>query len=167
MAVDEDIKWSNPLIPEKEAKIYITKELLKSSAYRSLGRVAMLVYQDFLAKRILKEIRKRKKKCWECENNGKIIYPYAEAEKNGFSKDQFRNAIDELQNKGLIDITHHGRGGRKPLKGTGDVSKYLIDHRWKNWGTDNYKPPRSPRKKDSKKGQGWTLYHQKQNNKQL
>ncbi|MBA7532126.1 hypothetical protein ES705_24352 [subsurface metagenome] len=65
----------------------------------------------------------------------------------------------------MIDITHHGRGGRKPQKGTGDVSRYWIDDRWQNWGTDDFKPPRNPRKKDSRKDRGWALYHQ--NNKSI
>jgi len=157
------ISWSNPAISENEGKIYITKELLKSSAYRSLSRVAFLIYQDFLSKRILKPIKRNKCKVWICENNGNIIYPYLEAEENGFSRVQFRNAIDELQNKGLIDITHHGRGGRKPQKGTGDVSTYWIDTRWQAWGTDDYKPPRMPRKKDKRTDRGWALYHERKN----
>ena len=156
-----EISWSNPETSENEGKIYITKDLLKSSAYRSLSRVALLIYQDFLSKRILKRINRSKRKAWLCENNGNIIYPYLEAEENGFSRVQFRNGIDELQNKGLIDITHHGRGGRKPLKGTGDVSMYFIDDRWKAWGTDEYKPPRMPRKKDERKDRGWALYHER------
>ena len=159
------LKWSNPEHPEDEPKIYISKELLKSSAYRSLGKVAMLVYQDFLSKRILKRINRNKRKVWICENNGNIIYPYLEAEENGFSRVQFRDAIDELQDKGLIDITHQGRGGRKPLRGTGDVSLYWIDDRWKKWGTNEYRPPRKPRKRDSRKDRGWALYHKKNKNR--
>ncbi len=159
------LKWSNPEHPEDEPKIYIAKELLESSAYRSLSRVALLIYQDFLSKRILKRINRNKRKAWICENNGNIIYLYLEAEENGFSRVQFRNAIDELQDKGLIDITHQGRGGRKPQKGTGDVSTYWVDDRWKKWGTKEYKPPRKPRKRDSRKDRGWALYHQKNKSK--
>ncbi len=160
-AANPGLRWSNPELPENEGKIYITRELLKSSAYRSLSRVAMLVYQDFLSKRILKRINRNKRKLWECENNGNIIFPYSEAEEKGFLRKQFRDGIDELQEKGLIDITHQGRGGRKPQKGTGDVSTYWIDDRWKKWGTDDFKPPRKPRKKDQRKGRGWAIYNAK------
>ena len=107
----------------------------------------------------MKLIKRNRKKVWVCENNGDIIYPYAEAEKNGFTRDQFRNSIDQLQENGLLDITHQGKGGRKPAKGTGDVSRYLIDDRWRDYGTDDFKQPRNPRKKDSRKGRGWALYH--------
>ena len=101
--------WANATHSPDEEKIYISKELLSSEAYRSVRRVAMLVYQDFLAKRIM--VRDRRKKTWHVGNNGEIVYPYREAVKNGFTRKQFRNAIDELQAKGLIDITHRGRGG--------------------------------------------------------
>ena len=152
--------WCNPEYPENEGKIFFTRELQESPAYRSLSRVAMLLYQDFLAKRIMKPIRKNRKKVWVCENNGQIIFPYAEAEEKGYSRDQFRNGIDELQERGLLDITHQGKGGRKPYKGTGDVSTYWIDDRWKDWGPEGCnRPPRNPRRKDTRQGRGWSLYH--------
>ena len=156
--------WCEVGHPEHEPKLYITKALLRSPAYRSLSRVAMLVYQDFLAKRVMKKISKNKMKVWITENNGMIVYPYTEAERNGFSRDQFRNAIDELQLKGLIDITHLGKGGRKPSDGTGDSTKYFIDNRWCDFDEEkkrSKRPPRNPRKKDNRKGRGWALYHEK------
>jgi len=166
--IEKDAKWrkENPWhsqeYRDEEPKIYITKELLESKAYRSLSRVAMLVYQDFLSKRDMRAInRKRQARKWVIANNGEIIYPYSEAEENGFSKDQFRKAIDELQEKGLIDIKHQGKGGRKPKKGMGDVSMYWIDDRWKEYGMDAFNPPRKPRIKDKRKGRGWAVYHSK------
>jgi len=156
------LSWCNPEYPENEGKIYITKELQESPPYRSLSRVGLLLYGDFLAKRIMKPIRRNKKKVWVCENNGQIIYTYDEAEEKGFSRDQFRNGIDELQEKGLLDITHQGKGGRKPHRGTGDVSTYWIDDRWKDWGPEGCnRPPRKPRRKDTRQGRGWPLYHKK------
>jgi hypothetical protein len=156
------LSWCNPEYPENEGKIYITKELLESPECRSLGRVAMLLYQDFLAKRIMKPVRRNKLKAWVCENNGKIIFTYAEAEDKGYSRDQFRNGIDELQQKGLLDITHQGKGGRPPQKGTGDVTTYWIDDRWKDCGPEGcIRLPRNPRKKDTRQGRGWNLYHKR------
>lgn len=155
------LSWCSPEYPEDDGKIFISKELLSSEAYRSLNRCSILIYQDFLAKRIMKPIKRNRKKVWVCENNGEIIYPYAEAEENGFTRDQFRNSIDQLQENGLLDITHQGKGGRKPAKGTGDVTRYWIDDRWQEWGTDDFKQSRNPRKKDSRKGRGWALYHEK------
>ena len=116
--------WENPDIETAEPKIYIPKEMLESEAYRGLSRVAMLLLQDFLAKRIMKQAGKKK---WFVENNGNIIFPVREAVEKGFSNKQFRDGIDELQSKGFIDITHQGKGGRKPLKGMADCSKYWIE----------------------------------------
>ena len=147
--------WHSPEYPKDESKIYITKELLESEAYRSLSRVAMLLYQDFLSKRMMQKVGRRK--VWVITNNGEIIYPYFEAKENGFSSDQFRNGIDELQLKGFIDITHQGTGGRKPADGTGDVSMYWIDDRWIDYGTDDFRQPRNPRVKDTKRGRGWQM----------
>jgi len=139
---------------EKDApKIYIDKELVHSPAFRSLSRVAIFVYLDFLDKRLLKPVKKGK--VWVIENNGEIKYPHAEAENRGVSRKQFVKAIDELQGKGLIDIKHQGKGGRKPAKGTGDMTTYWIDDRWKDYGTEDFKPPRNPRKKDTRKGRGF------------
>jgi len=155
------LSWCSPEYSEDEGKIYILNEMLDSDVYRSLGRCSMLIYQDFLRKRIMRRIKRNKKAVWVIENNGKIVYPYLEAEEKGFSNDQFRNAIDELQGKGFIDIKHLGKGGRKPAEGTGDVSKYWIDDRWKKYGNEDFKPPRKPRKKDKRNGRGWALYHSK------
>lgn len=152
------LSWCSQEYREDEEKIYISKELLNSIAYRSLSRCAFLVYQDFLAKRLMIKIKRGKDKVWTIQNNGEIIYPYQEAEQRGFSRQQFRDAIDELQQKGLIDIAHTGKGGRKPAKGsTGDATRYWIDDRWINYGTENFKPARNPRNKDTRKNRGWSL----------
>jgi hypothetical protein len=146
--------WSPAEHESKEPKIYIPKEMLFSPVYRSLSRVAMLLLQDFLAKRIMKQASG---KTWFCENNDKIIFTFGEAEEKGYSRNQFRNGFDELQAKGFLDITHRGKGGRKPLKGHADCSTYLIDNRWKQHGTPDFKPARKPRRKDTRQGRGWAL----------
>ncbi len=149
--------WHSPEYPKNESKIYITRELIESEAYRSLSRCAMLIYQDFLSKREMVSTKRNRKSVWQINNNGQIVYPYSEAKKNGFSSNQFRNGIDELQNKGFIDITHQGKGGRKPADGTGDMTQYWIDDRWEDYGTDDFRPPRNPRVKDTRRCRGWTM----------
>ena len=156
--------WHSPEYYKDESKIYITKELLKSKAYRSLSRVAMLLYQDFLSKREMVATKRNRKTVWQINNNGEIVYPYTEAEENGFSRKQFRDGIDELQEKGLLDIKHLGKGGRKPANGTGDVTLYWINDRWIDYGTDDFKPPRNPRPKDERTDRGWALYNRKKKN---
>ena len=149
-----ELSWANPEHKTAEPKIYIPKEMLNSVAYRGLSRAAMLLLQDFLGKRIMKQISKKK---WIAENNGNIIFPVREAIKMGYSSKQFRNGLDELQSKGFLDITHIGKGGRKPLKGNADCSKYFIDERWRQFGTPEFKPARKPRQKDTRKNRGWAL----------
>jgi len=148
-------EWVNGTHSPDEEKIYISKELLSSKAYRSLSRVSFMVYQDFLGKREM--FKDRRKKTWKVGNNGEIIYTYREAEGNGFSSKQFRNAIDELQAKGLIDIYHQGHGGRKPKDGEGDFTTFWIDDRWTEYGTNDFRPPRKPRHKDGRQSRGWAL----------
>jgi hypothetical protein len=73
----------------KRPKIYILKEILESDAYRSLSKSAMLIYQDFLAKRIFIEIGRGKMKRWQLINNGEIVYPFLEAERKGLDMTKF------------------------------------------------------------------------------
>ncbi len=150
----------SPQYESKQPKIYILKEILESEAYRSLSKSAMLIYQDFLAKRMFKEVGRGENKRWEMLNNGEIVYPFSEAESKGFSRQTFNRAIYELQFKGFIDITHRGKGGRPPAKGTGDMHKYRIDDRWRDYDSqakESLRPPRKPKTKDKRQDRGFAL----------
>ncbi len=137
--------------------IWFDKSLLRSSAFRSLTKWSLLVYLDFLRKRQMERVKRAKKAdVWMIKNNGEIVYPYSEAEHKGIGRREFRNAIDELMEKGFLDISHHGSGGR-----SGDMTKYFIDDRWKEYGTLNFRPPKKPREKDTRKGRGWSAFHAK------
>ncbi len=106
--------------------IWFDKNLLRSSAFRSLTKWSLLVYLDFLRKRQMEQLKHQKRSDnWIVKNNGEIVYPYSEAEKKGVGRREFRNAIDELIAKGFLDIAHQGSGGR-----SGDMTKYFIDNRW-------------------------------------
>jgi hypothetical protein len=138
-------------------KLWFENELLRSSAFRSLSKWAMLVYFDLLRKRQMEQVKRAKRSDeWIIKNNGEIVYPYTEAEHKGIGRREFRNAIDELIEKGFLDITHQGSGGR-----SGDMTKYFIDVRWKDYGTSSFRPAKNPRTKDSRQGRGWTAYHAK------
>jgi hypothetical protein len=144
----------------KRPKTYVLKEILESDAYRSLSKSAMLIYQDFLAKRKFTEIGRGKTKRWELINNGEIVYPFSEAESKGFSRQTYNRSLVELQNKGFIDITHRGKGGRPPAKGTGDMTKFLIDDRWRSYDPEtgeSLRPPRMPKAKDTRQDRGFAL----------
>lgn len=112
---------------------------------------------DFLRKRQMDQIKSAKRSdSWIIRNNGEIVYPYSEADKKGIGRREFRNAIDELIEKGFLDIAHQGTGGR-----AGDMTKYFIDDRWKDFGSTLFRPAKKPRRKDSRKGRGWSAYHAK------
>jgi len=138
-------------------KIWFEKELLRSSAFRSLNKWSMLVYFDFLRKRQMEPVKRAKRSDdWIIKNNGEIVYPYSEAERKGVGRREFRNAIDELMEKGFLDIAHQGSGGR-----SGDMTRYSLDDRWKDYGTPAFRSARKPRRKDTRQGRGWTAFHAK------
>jgi DNA-binding PadR family transcriptional regulator len=87
-------------------------------------------------------------------NNGKIEYTYSEAEKRGISRATFMRAIDTLVQRGFIDITHSGSGGKR-----GDKSLYAISERWMNWGKDEFEEATRP--KDTRQGRGFARYWKK------
>lgn len=137
--------------------ICFESKLLRSAAFRSLKKWSLLVYLDFLRKRQMEKVKHaRKSDRWIIRNNGEIVYPYVEAEHRGIGRREFRNAIDELIAKGLLDITHLGSGGR-----AGDMTRYMISERWKIYGTDGFQPPLTERVKDTRQGRGWSAYHAK------
>ena len=151
-----------------ESKIYYLREMVESPAYRSLSRVGLLMLTDFMCKRIMiptgrraTKGRRNTGKQYVCENNGKIQFPYSEAVKKGYSREQFRNGLDELQRKGFIDIKHFGVGGRKPENGTGDSSLYSVDDRWRDFDEVTQRaitPPKRPRQKDTRMDRGFQRY---------
>ena len=151
---------------QNEPKIYLPRDMVQSPAFRNLTRTEMLCLLDFYSKRKMGKTgrcaaddRGISGKKWIIENNGEIQFPYSEAEALGYSRTQFRNAIDGMQLKGFLDITHQGQGGRKPAKGQGDATKYLIDDRWREFKNGRaVKPPRNPRKPDKRQGRGWGLH---------
>ncbi|WP_319549131.1 hypothetical protein [Desulfogranum marinum] len=145
-------------------RIWFDNQVRRSSAYRSLSKWAMLVYLDFLSKRQMEQMKGRsgRSDSWIIKNNGEIVYPYSEAERKGISRRNFCNAIDELIGQGFLDIAHQGSGGR-----AGDMTKYIIDDRWKEYGTLDFRPPKNPRKKDTRKGRGWAAHHAKKKKRQV
>lgn len=135
--------------------IWFDKDLLRSSAFRSLTKWSLIVYLDFLRKRQMEPVRRAKRSDdWIIKNNGDIVYPYSEAEVKEIGRREFRNAIDELVEKGFLDIAHQGSGGR-----SGDMTRYFVDDRWKDYDTPSFRPARNLRRKDTRKGRGWSAFH--------
>jgi hypothetical protein len=115
------------------SKIVIDAGLVLSRAFLRLTGVAPQVYLLFLRRRRLVKLGRTGNEKWVIENNGKIVFPYAEAEnKFGITRPRFQRAIDKLVEHGFIDIVHSGGGMVK------DISKYSISERWINYGTSRF-----------------------------
>ena len=127
--------------------IFVERRLLQSKAYRALRTpTAYFVLGIFWTKRQLAK-KGRRGKDWVITNNGEIVFTYQEAEtKYGISGGAFRSAIDELRNKGFIDIAESGAGLHK------SANLYSISNRWKSYGTPEYKEPKPRPQKPINKG---------------
>ena len=130
-------------------RFYLSKSLVKSKVFKSLTKTSTTMYFNFLLKcRVEKPGGKRGRiKPWPITNNGELVYTYAEAEANGIPRSSFMRGLDDLVEKGLIDIAYRGNG----LKG--DKSKYAISLRWKKWDTDSF--IKKKRQRDIRLGRGF------------
>lgn len=122
------------------------QEMFKSKAFRSLTSTAMVILLDFLMRRRIKAGR--------ILNNGEIVYPFSEAEKKGIPATTFNRNRDLLIERGFLEITRAGSGGKK-----GDMTLYALSDRWQKWGKDSFKTATRP--KDERKGIGFAAYHKK------
>ena len=114
----------------------------KSKAYRSLRTpTAYFVLGIFMTKRKLAKGGRKGKERWDIMNNGEVVFTYREAKnKYCISAGAFRNAIDELREKGFIDIAKTGMGVHKV------TTFFSIGDRWKLYGMPEYEKPK-PRPK--------------------
>ncbi len=134
---------------KKNSKVVVFEQrLLKSKAYRSLRKpTSYFVFAIFMTKRQLAKVGRQGRKHWDITNNGEIEFTYIEAKKEyGISNGAFRDAIDELIEKGFIDITATGMGVHKVK------NLYSISDRWRLYGTSEYEPPKPRPKKPIKRG---------------
>ena len=128
--------------------IFLERELLESEALRSLTtRTAYRILLIFYSKRKMGKAGRKGYERWDVVNNGEIVFTYQEAKtKYGISYGAFRNAIDELMDRGFIDIAESGAGLHK------SANLYSISNRWKSYGTPEYKEPKPRPQKPINKG---------------
>ena len=133
---------------KRSAVVVFEQRLLKSKAYRSLRKpTSFIVFGVFMTKRQLAKVGRSGKERWEITNNGEIEFTFPEAEKEyGISSSAFTKAIDELREKGFIDIAATGMGVHKVK------NLYSISDRWKLYGTPEYEPPKPRPKKPINRG---------------
>lgn len=131
----------------KGQNIWVERRLIESEAFLSLSATAIKVLMIFFTKRQFEQIGRKGKEQWLIINNGQIVFTYQEAKtKYGISYSAFRNAIDDLREKGFMDIAESGAGLYK------SANLYSISDRWKLYRTPEYEPPKARPKKPINKG---------------
>jgi hypothetical protein len=108
--------------------LMIKKEMIKSKAFLKLTGTSKTVLFGFLLKRQVAKLGRKGKEKWVVTNNGEIIFPYREAEKEyGILQPSFTRALDQLLRHGFIEISHSGGAYLK------DCSKYFLSEKWMEW----------------------------------
>ena len=122
--------------------VWISVRVIRSPAFRALRTAtAHVVLAAFWTKRQMVQVGRRGKKHWRVANNDEITFTYREARgKWGICDSTFRDAVDELRDKGFVDIAESGAGLYK------STNKYRLSERWRLYGTEGYEPPK-PRPK--------------------
>ena len=128
----------------KPIGVYLEPGLIQSKAFLALSGIASKVLLWFMYRRQMRKVGREGKQKWTVLNNGEIYFTYSEAQKKyKLTRPRFQRAIDDLIDKGFIEINHLGGGMIK------DASTYSIIEKWKNYGTGKFKV--TPRKKDTRK----------------
>lgn len=126
----------------KNGNIWIERELIESRAFAAIKKpTAIRVLMIFFTKRQMEKLKHKTRREWTIRNNGEIEFTYPEAEnKYGIPQSTFGAAIDELREKGFIDVAYSGAGLYK------SKNLYEISDRWRKYDTAEYEPPK-PRPK--------------------
>jgi hypothetical protein len=128
----------------KSGVIVLEQTMIKSGAWLSLSGTAIQVYLLFRCKcQIAKKSRRQDKRSEglmeRLLNNGELVFTYIEAkQKYGMTAGRFARAIDELVEKGFLDIAETGMGLYKM------TTYYGISDRWRYWGTEKFEPAKRP-----------------------
>ena len=113
--------------------IRIETNLLRSLAFKQLSGSGKYIFLLFLTKRRWTKVS-RSSKDWFCTNSDELVFTYEDAEKNhGYSSTKFNRAIEELVNKGFLDIAHYGGQAK------GNYTKYSLSNRWERFGKEDFK----------------------------
>ena len=130
----------------KSGVIVIDQVMVNSAVWLSLSGTAIKIYHLFRCKC---QFAKRSQRYGNQKrsddlmgrllNNGELVFTYTEAkQKYKITAGRFRRAIDELVEKGFLDIAKTGMGLYKM------TTYYGISDRWRYWGTENFEPAKRP-----------------------
>lgn len=128
----------------KSGVIVLEQRMVRSAVWLSLSALAMQVYLLFrckcqIAKRCHRPGKRSEDFMGRLLNNGELVFTYQEAKRlYGITAGRFSRTIDELVEKGLLDITETGLGLYKM------TTHYAISTRWHYWGTQNFESAKRP-----------------------
>jgi hypothetical protein len=109
----------------RNSVVVIDQRMLKSRAWLSLKGISPQVYLLF---RTRCQIENR---C--IANNGKLVFTYKQALRDySIKPSRFRRGIDDLIDKGFLDITGSGLGVFKV------TTEYAISDRWQRYGEADF-----------------------------
>ena len=130
-------------IPRKQpSALYIDPAIPRSKAWQALTGTSIKVLFEFFLRRVVVKRKRRPQggPPFDIVNNGEIVFTYLEADdRYGLSSKQFSKALDDLIEKGFLEVSHLGAAYR------GDKSMYSISDRWKKYKTPEFEEVERPR----------------------
>ncbi|MFH1731226.1 MAG: hypothetical protein ABIF82_06210 [Planctomycetota bacterium] len=116
-------------------KVWFWRDMPKSKAFLELSGKAPHVLLIFQTKLQMTKRNDAKAGGWEIGNNGEIVFTYREAaSKYGIDKGQFTRALDQLIERGFIEIRRRGSGLHR------STTLYAVIEDWRLYGTDKFTP---------------------------
>ena len=116
------------------------RQLINCKAYLALKGISPQLLLLFYSRRKMARVGRRGKKKWVCTNATEIEFTYLEAKKRfGITHSRFTRGIDDLIEKGFIDIAHQGGAYRH------DKTIYALSDRWKKYGTLDFEKSTRPK----------------------
>ena len=108
-------------------------EVFISKAWLELSGAAPHLYIIFLFKRKIGKMGKKGHQRNVCTNSQELVFTYVEARENlEITERRFHRAIDELIDKGLIDVVKSSSGLFK------ETTLYGLSDRWRKYGTPQF-----------------------------
>lgn len=124
--------------------VFFEPKLIKSEAFLSLKtKYSAQALAIFYYKRQMVQTKDNGQRRWICSNNGEIVFPYKEAERYGWREGLFSKILDELNDKGFLDVEYVGGRCRY------DSNRYRLSDRWRHYGTERFEKITRP------KAPGW------------
>ena len=74
-------------------------------------------------------------------DEGRLTFTCEQAAKWGISQHRFTRAIDQLIDRGFLDIAGHEPRNGEP----GVRTVYALSNRWRAWGTPDFEPAERPK----------------------